>query len=379
MKRVVITGLGVISPIGNSKREFWDSLTCGRGGIRKIAGFDASPFDSQIAGEVRDFEPEGFIKKKELKRMDKFVQFASVATNEAIGDSKIDIPNEDPGRIGVLIGSGIGGLETFEKQHSILLERGPSKISPFFIPMLIVDMASGQISIDIGAKGPNFCISTACATAAHAIGESYRLIQYEKADIMVSGGSEKGVTRMGLAGFCAMRALSTRNDEPEKASRPFDRERDGFVVAEGAGILILEELGHALSRDARIYAEITGFGMSSDAYHISAPAPGGEGAVRSMRQALTDSSITGVDYINAHGTSTPLNDKYETAAVKTVFGDAARSTPISSTKSMTGHLLGASGGVEIASCILALEEGIVHPTVNYENADPDCDLDYVPN
>ena len=379
MKRVVITGIGIISPIGNNKREFWDSLARGRGGVRKIEGFDASSFDSQIAGEVRNFDPERLIKKKELKHMDRFVQFASVATNEAIADCGMNISNEDPERVGVLIGSGIGGLETFERQHSILLEKGPSRVSPFFIPMLIVDMASGQISIDLGAKGPNFCISTACATATHSIGQARMLIQQGKADIMIAGGTEKGVTRMGLAGFCAMKALSTRNSEPARASRPFDKERDGFIIAEGAGILILEELGHALSRDAHIYAEITGFGMSSDAYHISAPAPGGEGAIRSMRQALADSSTTDIDYINAHGTSTPLNDRCETVAIKTVFGSSARNIPVSSTKSMTGHLLGASGGVELASCILALEEGIVHPTINYEHPDPDCDLDYVPN
>ncbi len=380
-KRVVVTGAGVISPLGNNKEDFWSSLSQGKSGIGKLTHFDASAYDSQIAGEVRDFDSVRCLGKKESRRMDRFTQFALAAALDVVSDAHLNIVEEDVNKIGVLIGSGIGGLSTIEKQHRILLEKGPAKVSPFFIPMLIVDMASGQVSIKLGAKGPNSCVATACASAAHAIGDSYRIIQRGEAEIMITGGAEAAITPLGVGGFCAMKALSTRNDEPEKASRPFDKMRDGFVIGEGAGIVVLENLEHALRRGAHIYGEIIGYGMSGDAYHITAPAPRGEGAARSMELALKDANLEpeSVGYINAHGTSTPLNDKFETMAIKTIFGEHAKKVAISSTKSMTGHLLGAAGGVELIACLLALERSLIPPTINYEYPDPECDLDYVPN
>ena len=380
-KRVVVTGVGIISPLGDNKEDFWSSLSQGKSGIGKLTHFDADAYDSRIAGQVNDFDPTRYLGIKESRRMDRFAQFALVASLGAVEDARLNIDEEDPNRIGVLIGSGIGGISTIEKQHRILLEKGPSKVSPFFIPMLIVDMASGQVSIKLGVKGPNSCVATACASASHAIGDSYRIIQRGEAEVMISGGSEAAITRLGVSGFCAMKALSVRNDEPEKASRPFDKMRDGFVMGEGSGIIVLENLEHALARKAHIYGEIVGYGLSGDAHHITAPAPGGEGAARSMQLALHDANLNpeNVDYINAHGTSTQLNDKFETMAIKTVFGEHAGKVAVSSTKSMTGHLLGAAGGVELIVCLLAMERSLIPPTINYEYPDPDCDLDYVPN
>ncbi len=379
--RVVITGLGVISPVGNSKEQFWNSLTQGRSGIGRLTLFDPTGYDSRIAGQINNFDASGRLGKKQTRRMDRFTQFAVVAALDAVEDSKLDLSREEPDRIGVLVGSGIGGLSTIEAEHTTLLEKGPSKMSPFFIPMLIVDMASGQIAIRLGAKGPNSCVATACASASHAIGDSYRIIQRGEAEVMISGGTEAAVSPLGVGGFCAMKALSTRNHEPEQASRPFDKMRDGFVIGEGAGILILENLAHALKRGAHIYGELVGYGMSGDAYHITAPAPDGEGAARAMQWALKDAGLRpeAVDYINAHGTSTQLNDKFETMAIKTVLGEDAKKVAVSSTKSMTGHLLGAAGGIELIACLLTMERSIIPPTINYEYPDPECDLDYVPN
>lgn len=378
---MVVTGVGVLSPLGNNKEDFWSSISQGRSGIGKLTHFEASAYDSQIAGEVLDFDPNSRLGRKESRRMDRFTQFAVAAALDAVGDAHLNIGEEDANGVGVLIGSGIGGISTIEEQHRILLEKGPSKVSPFFIPMLIVDMASGQVSIKLGAKGPNSCVATACASAAHAIGDSCRIIQRSEAEIMIAGGAEAAITPLGVGGFCAMKALSTRNDEPKKASRPFDKGRDGFVIGEGAGIVVLENLEHALRRGAHIYGEVVGYGMSGDAYHITAPAPEGEGAARSMELALKDANLEpeSVDYINAHGTSTPLNDKFETMAIKTVFGEHAKRVAISSTKSMIGHLLGAAGGVELIACLLAMERSLIPPTINYEEPDPECDLDYVPN
>lgn len=379
--RVVVTGLGVVTPIGNDRETFWNSLAEGKSGITRITRFDVSQHTSRIAGLIKDFEPSEWINSKEIKHSDGFVQFALVSAIEAVGDAGIELDKEDVNRIGVVVGSGIGGLSVLEKQHSILLKSGPGRISPYFIPMLISDMAAGQIAIRFGLRGPNLCAVTACASASHSIGNSFRILQYGDADVMVSGGTESAITPLGLGGFCSMKALSTRNDQPEKASRPFDKERDGFVMAEGAGIVVLETLQHALGRNARIYAEIIGFGMTGDGYHMTAPAPDGEGAARAMKCALGDGGVNpeDVDYINSHGTSTPLNDKTETTAIKTVFGDHAYRLFVNSTKSMTGHMLGASGGAELVACIQSLERGIIHPTVNYEYPDPDCDLNYVPN
>jgi len=380
-RRVMVTGIGVVSPLGNNKEDFWSSLIAGKSGVGKLTLFDAREFSCQIGAEVKDFNPVGRLGGKESRRMDRFTQFAVVAALDAVLDARLDLSRENSNRIGVIVGSGIGGLGTLEAQHSILLEKGPRKISPFFIPMFVPDMASGQISIVLGVKGPNSCAVTACASGSHSIGDSYRIVQRGEADVMITGGSEAAITPIGLGGFCAMRALSTRNNEPERASRPFDRERDGFVIGEGAGILILESLEHANSRGAHIYAEVVGYGMSSDAYHITAPAPDGEGAVRAMKAALNDACLAPeeVTYINAHGTSTPLNDKLETAAIKSVFGEHANKLVINSTKSMAGHLLGASGGIEFIASVLSIEMGVVHPTINYEYPDPECNLDYVPN
>ncbi len=378
---MVVTGMEVISPLGNNKEDFWSSISRGKSGVRRLTRFDAGEYDSQIAGEVIGFDPISRLGKKESRRLDRFAQLALVTALDAVGDARLSIDEEDVNEIGVFIGSGIGGMATFEEQCRILSEKGPARVSPFFIPMLIVNMASGQVSIKLGVKGPNSCVATACASAAHAIGDSYRIIQRGEAEVMITGGAEAAITPLGVAGFCAMKALSTRNDEPEKASRPFDKKRDGFVIGEGAGIVVLESLGHALKRGAHIYGEVVGYGMSGDAYHITAPAPRGEGAARSMELALQDADLRpeSVDYINAHGTSTPLNDKFETRAIKTVFGKQAKQVAISSTKSMTGHLLGAAGGVELIACLLAMERSLIPPTINYEEPDPECDLDYVPN
>lgn len=380
-RRVVVTGLGIISPIGNSKEEFWSSLVNGKSGVGPLATFDCRDYTSRIAGEVKNFTPHPFIPKKELRRMEKFVQFAVTAAKEAVDDSGLDISKEDPFNVGVLVGSGIGSLRIIEEQHKVILERGPSRITPFLIPMLIVNMASGHISIMFNVKGPNSCTTTACAAGSHAIGDAFRLIQHGDADVMITGGTESCITTLGVGGFCALKALSTRNDEPEKASRPFDKDRDGFVMAEGAGVVILEELEHAKKRNAKIYAELTGYGMTGDGYHMTAPDPSAKAPAECIRRALKDANIRpeDVSYINAHGTSTELNDKVETLAIKNVFGDYAKKVAISSIKSMTGHLLGAAGGVEFAACCLAIEREIIPPTINYETPDPDCDLDYVPN
>lgn len=380
-RRVVVTGLGVICPSGIGIKELWDNLIVGKSAGGLIDTFDVSEFDSKIACLVRGFDPAKYISPKDIKRMDPFVRFAVAAAKIAMEDAQLDMKKVDADRVGVLVGSGIGGITTVEEQHKIMLEKGPSRMSPFLIPMLIVNMAPGQISIQTGAKGPNSCIATACATSAHAVGEAARLILHGDADVMIAGGAEAAITNLGLGGFCAMKALSTRNDAPQKASRPFDRERDGFVMGEGAGILILEELSHAKKRGAKIYAELLGYGLTGDAYHMTAPAPDGDGAMRCMKMALRDAGLNPdqVDYINAHGTSTALNDKLETQAIKKVFGSHAKKVPISSTKSMMGHLLGAAGSVELIICSLVIQNGIIPPTINYEYPDPECDLDYVPN
>jgi 3-oxoacyl-[acyl-carrier-protein] synthase II len=380
-RRVVVTGLGVVSAIGCAKEEFWSNLIKGKSGVGPLTHFDASQYDSRIAGEVKDFAPHPFIPIKDLRRMEKFVQFGVTAAKNAIDDSGLDILKEDPYRIGVVVGSGIGSLRIIEEQHKVILEKGPSRVTPFLIPMLIVNMAAGHISIMIGVKGPNLCTTTACASGSHAIGEAMRIVQYGDADIMIAGGTESCISTLGIGGFCALKALSTRNNEPERASRPFDKERDGFVMAEGCGIVILEELEHAKKRNAKIYGEIVGYGMTGDAYHMTAPDPEGQGAARCMTNALKDANLKpeDVSYINAHGTSTALNDKIETIAIKKVFGNHAKKVAVSSTKSMLGHQLGAAGAVEFVICCLSIERNIIPPTINYENPDPDCDLDYVPN
>jgi len=380
-RRVVVTGLGAITPIGSGKAKYWKALCDGKSGIDKITHFDASQYSSQVAGEVKDFEPQEYIDRKDLRHMDGFIQFALGATIMAIEDAKLEPARDNLDSIGVIVGSGIGGISILTREYEVLLARGPKKVSPFMIPMMLINMASGMIAIRFGFRGPNSTAVTACAAGTHAIGDAFKIIQRDAAEVMVCGGSEAVVVPIACAGFCSMRALSTRNEEPQRASRPFDAERDGFIVAEGAGIIILESLKHALRRDAHIYSEVVGYGMSGDAYHISAPAPGGEGAAGAIRAALDDAGLppSSVDYINAHGTSTPLNDKLETLAIKRVFGDEAYRVAISSTKSMTGHLLGAAGGIEAIASVLAIEDGIIPPTINYENPDPDCDLDYVPN
>ena len=378
-RRVVVTGLGTITPIGCSVEEFWKGCLEGKNGIDRISHFDPEGFGSQVAGEVKDFNPEDFIDKVEARRMDRFVQMGVAASDMAIKDASLDTAGGDATRRGVLIGSGVGGIGTFETQHGILLKRGPSRVSPFFVPMMIVDMAPGLISIRHNLKGPNFATVSACASGAHAIGEAFRMVQKGDADVMLAGGAEGAVTPMTVAGFSSMKALSTRNDEPSKASRPFDSERDGFVLAEGAAVLVLEALEHAQSRDARIYAEITGYAATGDAHHMTAPDPEGDGARRSMVLALEDAGLSTEDisYVNAHGTSTPHNDRIETKAIKRVFGDRAYRIPVSSTKSMVGHLLGAAGAVELTACVMSVWAKKIHPTINLENPDPDCDLDYV--
>ena len=380
-KRVVVTGMGMVTPLGVGVEANWEALLAGRSGIGPITRFDASKFKTQIAGEVRDFRPEDFIAPKSVKRLDVFIHYALAAAKMAMEQSGLKVTDENSGLIGCIMGTGLGGLATIEKYHQILLERGPDRISPFFIPMLIGNMAPGQISIEYGIKGPNLSTATACAAGTHAIGQAYHLIRDQGYLAMVGGGAEAVVTTLGVGGFNAMRALSTRNHEPEKASRPFDLERDGFVPAEGAGIIILEELEHALERGAGIMAELIGFGMSGDAFHMTAPPEGGEGAVRCMEAALNDAGLSpgDIDYINAHGTSTDLNDLYETQAIKKVFNERAKTLPISSTKSMTGHLLGAAGGAEAIYTMLTIMRGVIPPTINYEKPDPECDLDYVPN
>ena len=381
VRRVVITGMGMVTPVGIGVEESWKSVCEGRSGIGPITKFDASAFPSQIAAEVKDFRAEDFMEKQKIRRFDTFIHFAIASARMAVEDSGLKIDDSNRDRVGCVTGSGIGGLPMIERFHKILLEKGPKRISPFFIPGIIANMVAGEIAIEFGARGPNTSITTACAASAHAIGESFRLIREGRADVMITGGSEAVITPLAFGGFCAMHALSQRNDEPEKASRPFDLERDGFVMGEGAGILILEELEHAKKRGAKIYAELLGYGLSGDAYHVAAPDPNATGAINCMKMALKDAGIRpeDVDYINAHGTSTKLNDASETKAIKEVFGDHAYKMPISSTKSMTGHLLGGAGAVESIFSILTINTGIIPPTINYENPDPECDLDYVPN
>jgi 3-oxoacyl-[acyl-carrier-protein] synthase II len=379
-RRVVVTGLGLVTPLGTGVEKTWNALCAGESGIRRITRFDPAGYDAQIAGEVTDFDPARFIEKKEIKKMDTFIHYAVGAAQLAVEDAGLKVAPEEATKVGVYIGSGIGGLGSIEHYHDVLKEKGPGRVSPFFIPMTIINLASGQVAIRIGAKGPNACAVTACATGNHCIGDAYRLIQRGDADVMVAGGAEAAVTPLGVAGFASAKALSFRNDEPTRASRPFDKDRDGFVLGEGAGVVVIEELEHARRRGARIYGEVAGYGMNSDAYHITAPPEGGEGAVRCMELALKDAGIgkEQIGYINAHGTST-MADAIETHAIKTVFGERAYGIPVSSTKSMTGHLLGAAGGIEAVFSILALFHGILPPTINLENPDPACDLDYVPN
>jgi 3-oxoacyl-[acyl-carrier-protein] synthase II len=381
--RVVITGLGVVTPVGSDLETFWSNLKNGVSGIRTIDAFDTSAFDCRIGGQVRDFDPKPFFKNpKDLRRTDRFTQLATVAAKMAVEDSGIDVANlEQRDRFGVIVSTGIGGLKTLQEQLTVLLTKGPSRNSPFTIPMLIGNMASGFISMEFDLRGPNLCIVTACATSNNAIGESWRIIKSGDADMFLAGGSEASIVEIGLAGFGAMRALSTRNDEPERASRPWDRDRDGFVMSEGAGIVVVEELEHAKARGAKIYCEITGYGLSADAYHMTAPPPDGEGAARAMQLALNHARLSPdqVDYVNAHATSTDIGDICETRAIKKVFGEYAHKVPISSTKSMTGHLLGGAGGVEMAACALAIRDSVIPPTINLENPGEECDLDYTPN
>ena len=380
-RRVVVTGMGMVTPLGTGVEDNWEAVCAGKSGIRRIEKFDASPFPCQIAGEVSGFRSEDFMDKQQVRRFDVFVHYAVASARMAMEDSGLHIHDGNAHRVGCLTGSGLGGLAMLEHYHQVLLERGPRRISPFFIPGIIANMAPGQIAIEFGARGPNLSVETACAASTHAMGESYRLIREGIADAMITGGSEAVVTPLALGGFCSMRALSVRNDEPERASRPFEKDRDGFIMGEGSGILILEELEGALERGATIYAEVIGYGLSGDAYHVSAPDPEGIGAIHCMNMAIEDAGLKpeDIDYINAHGTSTKLNDDSETKAVKAVFGDHAYRMPISSTKSMTGHLLGGAGGVEAIFTVLTIKNGLMPPTINYETPDPDCDLDYVPN
>ena len=380
-KRVVITGLGCVTPVGTGKEDFWVNIKSGVSGIDKITRFDYTNYQTQIAGEVKDFTPEDYISKKELKKMDRFTQFAMVASKLAVADSELDLDSIDRYRMGTVIGTGIGGVETIEAQHKNLLEKGNRRVSPFFIPMMIGNMAAGQVAIEFGAKGPSTNICTACASGTNSVGDAFKIIQRGDADIMIAGGTEAAVAEFAVAGFCNMKAMSTNNDNPQQASRPFDKDRDGFVMGEGCGILILEELESAKKRNAKIYAEIVGYGMTSDAYHITTPAENGEGAARSMQVAINDAGIepSQIDYINAHGTSTYYNDLYETMAIKSVFGEYAKNISVSSTKSMTGHLLGASGAIEAIVCALAIKDNFVPPTINLENPGEGMDLDYTPN
>lgn len=379
-KRVVVTGLGTVSPVGNDVETSWNNILAGKSGIGPLTRLDPDNYSAKVAAEVKDFDIENYIERKDARKMDRFTHYALVSAQMAVKDAGLDINDSNAERIGVWIGSGIGGMETLENQFEIFQKRGYRRVSPFFVPMMIPDMATGQVSIYLGAKGVNSCTVTACATGTNSIGDAFKVIQRGDADAMIAGGAEAPITQMAVAGFCANTALST-NPDPNTASRPFDLNRDGFVIGEGAGVIVLEELEHALNRGAKIYAEIVGYGSTGDAYHITAPAPGGEGGVRAMKIALEDAGLApeDIDYINAHGTSTPYNDKYETIAIKEVFGDHAYNLAISSTKSMTGHLLGAAGGVEAIFSVLAIQDGILPPTINYETPDPECDLDYVAN
>ncbi|MBI3318824.1 MAG: beta-ketoacyl-ACP synthase II [Candidatus Omnitrophica bacterium] len=380
-RRVVITGVGALSPVGNTPEETWKSLLAGKSGVARLTHFDPSDYPTQIAAEVKRFDPSAFLSPKESKHSDRFVQFAVATAKQAAADAKLEISKEDPRRIGVWIGTGMGGLGTIEEGYRDLQTKGPRKVRPFFIPMIICNMAPGQVSISLGVKGPNSCTVSACASSAHAIGDAYEIIRRGSAEVMVTGGSECAITPLGVAGFCALKALSSRNDSPETASRPFDKNRDGFVIGEGAAMVVLEELEHARARGARIYGEMIGYGMTGDAYHVTAPDPNGAGAASCMKMALDDAQLkpSDISYINAHGTSTPLNDKIETKAIKEVFGDSAKKIPVSSTKSMTGHLLGAAGALEFVTCSLTIRDQIIHPTINYKTPDPECDLDYVPH
>ena len=380
-RRVVVTGLGLVCAVGNNSESAWQCLLAGKSGVGPITHFEAKEFACQIAAEVKNFDPLNFIEKKELKKMGRFIHLALAATDEAVKMSGLQVTPENATRVGVHIGSGIGGFDVIEREHNELLKGGPRKISPFFIPAAIVNLAAGQVSIRWGAKGPNEATCTACTTSAHSIGDAMKIIARDDADVMIAGGTEAAITPLGIGGFAAMRALSTRNNDPEHASRPFDTDRDGFIVGEGAGILILEELEHARRRGARIMAELVGYGMSADAYHITQPAPEGEGAYRVMLNTLKDAKVqpNAVDYVNAHGTSTPIGDREETKAIKRAFGEHAKKVAVSSTKSMTGHLLGGAGGLEAGICVLALRDQIIPPTTNLEKPDPECDLDYVPN
>jgi 3-oxoacyl-[acyl-carrier-protein] synthase II len=380
-QRVVITGLGVLSPVGIGKEDYWKALLQGKSGIGPVTRFDTSSFDSKIAGELKDFAPEQFLDRKEIRRMDRFAQFGVAAAKLAVADAALEIDKENLEDIGVVMGSGIGGIETLCDQHNILLTKGPSRISPLFIPMIISNMAAGQIAISLGPKGPNITVVTACASGTNAIGEAYLMLRRGAAEVILAGGTEAPIVPVAMAGFCSMKAMSTNNDEPQRASRPFDRNRDGFVISEGAGVMVLETLGHASARGARIYGEVAGYGCTADGYHITAPEPEGAEAARAIRIALEDAGISPdqVDYINAHGTSTGLNDKIETMAIKKVLGDHAYRTPVSSIKSMIGHSLGAAGALEAIACALSISTGWVPPTINYEQPDLECDLDYVPN
>jgi beta-ketoacyl-acyl-carrier-protein synthase II len=373
--------MGAITPIGNNVEEYWNALLAGKSGIGKVTAFDASDYNTQIVGEVKGFEPGNYMDKKEARRMDRCTQFAVAGTRMAIEDSKLDLDSVDRDRIGTIIGTGIGGMETLHDQYKVLFDKGPNRISPFFVPMMIANMASGLVSITFGLRGPCLTVVTACATGTNCIGEAFKIIQRGDADIMVCGGTEASISPAAMAGFCSMKAMSTRNDEPEKASRPFESGRDGFIMGEGCGIVIIEDLEHAKARGAKIYAELAGYGTNADAYHITAPAPEGVQQAKVMALAIKDAGLTpdDVDYVNAHGTSTPLNDKNETLAIKSLFGDHAYKLAISSTKSMTGHLLGAAGGVECITCALTVHNDMLHPTINYETPDPELDLDYVPN
>jgi 3-oxoacyl-[acyl-carrier-protein] synthase II len=380
-KRVVVTGMGVVASLGHNVNDFWTAILAGKCGIDRVTLFDAKDYSCQIGAEVRGWDPTTLMDAKEVRRNDRYTHYGFCASRQAVMDAKLDMTKEDPDRVGVIIGSGIGGMWTIETQHKVLMERGPRKVSPFMIPALISNMCSGLVAIELGARGPNFSVVSACATATHAIGESLRMIRGGEADVMVCGGSEAAITPLAYAGFCSMKAMSTNNECPQKASRPFDLNRDGFIMGEGAGILVIESLEHALARGAHIYCEIAGYAATCDAYHITSPDPEGKGLSLAMTRALSDARVSpsDIDYINAHGTSTPYNDKFETLAIKKVFGDHARRVMISSTKSMTGHLLGAAGGIEAIISVKTIQTGEVPPTINLETPDPDCDLDYVPN
>jgi 3-oxoacyl-[acyl-carrier-protein] synthase II len=380
-RRVVVTGMGVISSLGHNVADFWSALLAGKSGVDRISLFDAKDYACQIGAEVRGWDPTQHMDAKEVRRNDRYTHFGFCAAKQAIADAKLDMTKEEADRVGVIIGSGIGGMWTIENQHKVLLERGPRKVSPFMIPALISNMCGGLVAIELGARGPNFGVVSACSTATHAIGESLRMIRHGDADVMVCGGAEAAITPLAYAGFCSMKAMSTNNDQPQKASRPFDLNRDGFIMGEGSAILVIESLEHALARGAHIYCELAGYAATCDAYHITSPDPDGKGLSESMVKALQDANLAPhqIDYINAHGTSTPYNDKFETIAIKKIFGDHARKVHISSTKSMTGHLLGAAGSIEAVISVKAIETGEIPPTINYETPDPDCDLDYTPN